>query len=174
MKIGTHDSVTGERGKGIISFLVTPFSKTQSKTIDEQIEHGCTWFDIRARKKKDKWICAHGLWKCKTDIEDIFSKINAINGCARITYEGWDEQDFLNKVEEWHIKYPNIKLETINVKYPGWRVLKVYNHIPCQDKFIHLDFSSWHTLLPIPWLWKKIYYNKVEFNNEIYTVVDFL
>lgn len=76
--------------------------------------------DIRVRKKKDKWICAHGLWKCKTDIEDIFSKINAINGCARITYEGWDEQDFLNKVEEWHIKYPNIKLETINVKYPGW------------------------------------------------------
>ena len=174
MRIGTHDSVTGERGKGIISFLVTPFSKTQSKTIDEQIEHGCTWFDIRVRKKKDKWICAHGLWKCKTDIEDILSKINAIKGCARITYEGWDEQDFLNKVEEWHIKYPNIKLETINVKYPGWRVLKVYNHIPCQDKFIHLDFSSWHTLLPIPWLWKKIYYNKVEFNNEIYTVVDFL
>ena len=47
MKIGTHNSVTGE--KGIISFLVTPFSKTQSKTIDEQIEHGCTWFDISVR-----------------------------------------------------------------------------------------------------------------------------
>lgn len=174
MKIGTHDSVTGEKGKGIISFLVTPFSKTQTKTIAEQIEAGCRWFDIRVRKEKDKWICAHGLWKCKTDIEEIFSKIDAVNGCVRITYEGWNEQDYLEQVEKWHQKYPNIQLETINVKYPEWTTLIVYNHIPCQDKYIHLDFSSWHTFIPIPWLWKKIYYNKVQFNDNTYTVVDFL
>ena len=175
-KIGTHDSVSGEKGKGILSFLLIPFSRTQSKTIAEQIAVGCRWFDIRVRKTKKGWICAHGLWVCKRSADDILSQINAVEGevCARITYEGWDERDYLAQVEEWHRKYPNIRLETINVKYPKWTTLKVYNSIPCRDKYIHLDFSSWHTFLPIPWLWKKIYYNRVEFNEDSYTVVDFL
>lgn len=37
-----------------------------------------------------------------------------------------------------------------------------------------LDGTSWHTYLPIPFIWKKIYYNKVDFNNEVYQMVDFL
>lgn len=60
--IGTHNSATGEKGKGILSWLVTPFSKTQSKTIEEQYNAGCTMFDIRFKQDKDKVvICKHGL-----------------------------------------------------------------------------------------------------------------
>ena len=40
-KIATHNSSTGEKGKGFLSFLVTPFAKTQSKTIKEQYDAGC-------------------------------------------------------------------------------------------------------------------------------------
>ena len=40
-KIATHDSATGERGHGLLSWLVTPFAKTQSKTIAEQYAAGC-------------------------------------------------------------------------------------------------------------------------------------
>ena len=46
-KIATHDSATGEKGRGFLSFLVTPFAKTQSKTIKEQYDAGCRSFDIR-------------------------------------------------------------------------------------------------------------------------------
>ena len=37
-KIATHDSATGEKGKGFLSFLVTSVAKTQSKTIKEQYD----------------------------------------------------------------------------------------------------------------------------------------
>ena len=54
-KIATHDSATGEKGKGILSWLITPFAKTQSKTIKEQYESGCRMFDLRVRKKFGEW-----------------------------------------------------------------------------------------------------------------------
>ena len=40
-KIATHNSATGEKGSGIISWFGTPFAKTQSKTIAQQYEYGC-------------------------------------------------------------------------------------------------------------------------------------
>ena len=49
LKIGTHDSATGEHGNWW-SWLFYPFAKTQSKTIKEQYEAGCRLFDIRIRK----------------------------------------------------------------------------------------------------------------------------
>lgn len=44
-KIGTHNSATGEKGKGFISLLVTPFSKCQGSDIASQINMGCRYFD---------------------------------------------------------------------------------------------------------------------------------
>ena len=52
-KIATHDSATGEKGKGFLSFLVSPFAKTQSKSLQEQYDAGCRSFDIRVRE--DEW-----------------------------------------------------------------------------------------------------------------------
>ena len=46
-KIGTHNSATGEKGKGLISLLATPFSKCQGRDIASQINMGCRYFDIR-------------------------------------------------------------------------------------------------------------------------------
>ena len=76
-KIATHDSATGEKGRGFLSFLVTPFAKTQNKTIKEQYDAGCRSFDIRVRE--DEWgvyICAHGLWKSKKSATEILSEVN--------------------------------------------------------------------------------------------------
>ena len=49
MKIATHDSATGEKGKGLLSIIGTPFARTQSKTIKEQYDTGCRMFDIRVK-----------------------------------------------------------------------------------------------------------------------------
>lgn len=75
MKIATHNSSTGESGHGIISWLVTPFAKCQSKTIQEQYEAGCRYFDIRVRNTKRGYICAHGLWESKRYFIDILMEI---------------------------------------------------------------------------------------------------
>ena len=40
LKIATHDSATGESGRGLLSRLVTPFARTQGKTIREQYDAG--------------------------------------------------------------------------------------------------------------------------------------
>lgn len=61
VKIATHDSATGEKGRGFLSFLVTPFAKTQGKTIQEQYDAGCRSFDIRVREHKT-YLCV--LWWC--------------------------------------------------------------------------------------------------------------
>ena len=68
--IATHDSATGEKGKGILSWLGTPFAKTQSKTIKEQYEAGCRMFDIRVKLIDNEWYCAHGLWRTKRTAYD--------------------------------------------------------------------------------------------------------
>ena len=89
-KIATHDSATGEKGKGILSLIGTPFARTQNKTIKQQYDAGCRMFDIRVKLVNNKWRCAHGLWKSKRLAEDIIYEINSFDDICYVTltYEG--------------------------------------------------------------------------------------
>ena len=105
MKIATHDSATGERGKGLLSLIGTPFARTQSKTIKEQYEAGCRMFDIRLKLCGKEWRCAHGLWKSKRLAEDIIKEINSFTDTCYVTltYEGKNKRkqefvEFVNKL----------------------------------------------------------------------------
>lgn len=187
LKIATHDSATGERGDGLLSLLVSPFAKTQSKTIKEQYDAGCRMFDLRVRKVGSTWKCAHGLWTTKKPAEDIISEIDmfADTCLITITYEGgyknvYDFATFVNRIRK---KFIHTIYGHIAIKYGnGASLFKVkydYLYSPKSwpknvSKFVKLDGHSWHILLPIPWLWKKIYYNKPDFNETEYTYVDFL
>lgn len=180
MKIATHDSATGEKSWWLTIPLI-PFARTQSKSIQQQLDNGCRYFDIRVRKTFRGWICAHGLWESKKSADDILSEINAVGSYCNITYEGWGHKDYEDKVDEWIEKYHNIKFVNINIKYTEgikmkWKTLKLINYVygGAKDCFFKLDFRSWHTFLPIPWLWKKIYGPKVVFNDYYYQFVDFL
>lgn len=175
MKIATHNSATGEKGHGFISWLVTPFAKCQSKTIGEQLKAGVRYFDIRVRKVDRGWVGAHGLWESRKNIESILSEINNNRNCyVNITYEGEAPDNFIDTVLGWVSAYKNIIFCNINTKKPKWRNIATINHVESKDYFLHLDFSSWHTYIPIPWLWKKIYYNEPTFNNLYFYFVDFL
>jgi hypothetical protein len=188
VKIATHDSATGERGQGFLSWLVTPFAKTQSKTIAEQYEAGCRMFDIRVKLVDNQWHCAHGLWISKRGPYDILKEINDFEEqCyVTLTYEGNKDQifRFSNVVQVFKEDFTNIIWGGIGIKYgKDANLLNVkYDYIEPFPKdypqteraFLPLDGSSWHILLPIPWLWKKIYHNKVEFNDKVYKYVDFL
>ena len=105
-----------------------------------------------------------------------------------ITYEGGyrDNELFLAYVYKIKSLYSHLKYGGIAVKYgknsTGVKVKYDYilpadnNWLDATTKqgFIPLDGRSWHTFIPIPWLWKKIYFNHPKFNENEYTFVDFL
>lgn len=187
MKIATHDSATGERGKGLLSILGTPFARTQSKTIKEQYDAGCRMFDIRLKLCGKEWRCAHGLWKSKRLAEDIIKEINSFTDTCYVTltYEGKSKRkqefvEFVNKLQEnySHIHWGSIaikygeKASLFNVQYDYISYGK--NWPASKSQFLGLGGSTWHILIPIPWIWKKIYYDKPQFNDQYFIYVDFL
>lgn len=188
LKIGTHDSATGEKGKGFLSWLVTIFAKTQSKTIKEQYEAGCRMFDIRCKLTKGKWYCAHGLWHTQRTLEDIICELALLEDRCQVlmTYEGGEShnEEMLDMAIKLRQRFKHIIWGPISVKYgKDSSGLKVkYSIIKEGQKgfennvqgFLPLDGRSWHTLLPIPWLWKKIYGQTKEFREDVFTFVDFL
>ena len=188
MKIAKHDSATGERGQGFLSWLVTPFAKTQSKTIKEQYEAGCRMFDIRIKLIGDQWKCAHGCWHTARDAYSILHEIDHFEEACYVTltYEG--DKDYVFAFSQFVLtckaNHKNIHWGGIAVKYgEGSHLFKVKfeylepypkDYPQSEQAFLPLDGSSWHILLPIPWLWKKMYHNNVEFNDKVYKYVDFL
>ena len=190
-KIATHDSATGEKGKGFLSFLVSPFAKTQSKSLQEQYDAGCRSFDIRVRE--DEWgvyRCAHGLWTSKRYASDILSEINRFPEPCQVcvTYEGCiDDSAYYGLFEhycEWcKNAFFNITFGKFCIKYDKRNSVKVsYDEVIPADKnyeggiqgFLPLDGRSWHTYLPIPWLWDRLYMRPHKFNKDKFTFVDFL
>lgn len=195
-KIATHDSATGEKPRNFLSWISSPFAVTQSKTIKEQYEAGCRYFDFRLRKKENVWICCHGLFETEKTFEEILADIP--DGYMDITFEDdfvdeptgktniynfiskylihteTTKQEFIDYIDYIVEKYPHIKLCAVNVKYPTWEMIRCDNTVPIKAGFLGLNGSTWHTYLPIPWLWKKIYNDKPEFNEDYYLMVDFL
>lgn len=178
VKKATHNSVTGEEGSGLLSWLVTPFSRCQSKTLEEQYEAGVRYFDIRVfRDKYGEWRCGHGLWTAKKTFRYVLYTFLYMHTDIRysLTIEKGGEEEYTAFKETWGDPFardPN--LTYVAVKHPSWHVMAMQDPVMLVAKYKILDGSSWHTYLPIPWLWKKIYYDNPEFNGDYYTMVDFV
>lgn len=182
--IATHNSVTGERGYGFLSWLVAPFSKCQDKTLEEQYKSGCRYFDIRYRwsKKRGRYVCAHGLWESKKHLFDIIEELDNIAQAhddevyAMLTYEGdcplYEAQRVTHEVKARLVTNTFVKITYSYIKKPYWRLVEVIYPIAHVNKYKVLDGSSWHTYLPIPWLWAKLYPPKL--NPDTFNFVDFL
>lgn len=186
--IGTHDSATGEKGYGFLSWLLTPFARTQKKTIRQQYDAGCRYFDIRIKDTKRGWVCAHGPWHTKRSADDILNELNSMPDSVQVelTYEGTTagRKQFEEKIEQFESLYPHIKWGIRAIKYSDKvKSPKVaYEIIKPSDKgciggcrgYLPLDGRSWHTYIPIPWLWDKLYMRPHKFNDKVFTFVDFL
>lgn len=177
-KIGTHNSATGEKGNGWLSWLVTPFAKCQSKTIKEQYDAGCRMFDIRVKWVDGYFRCAHGLWISERFAYDILDEIDKLgNSIVILTYEGSlnenQEKDFIESANLMKDTFPNITWREVCVK-KGWKCI-----IPSETKekntkdFATIDKSRIFALFPIPWVW-KVLGKKHKFNENTYSLVDFL
>ena len=192
--IATHDSATGERPTWW-SALLTPFARTQDKSIGAQVSYGCTLFDIRVKKVFGVWRCAHGWWFTAKTFDQIMCKLNFFAGCegqdvrVLLTYEGREKNadEFVEKVKEIKKKFPSIKYgpvcakygkdaKGLKVDYSGALIEEDKGWCPyrTEQAFLPLDGRHWQTFIPIPWLWKQFYYSDVEFNDKAYKFVDFL
>ena len=188
--IATHNSGTGEPSQCWYHKLLIPFARCQRYNIEQQINKGCKLFDLRVRGRYndvyDFHLC-HGAWKSKTTLSDalqIINKYGFTNNCEYkviITFEGKldynDRHIFTNIVQYLLLNYPKIQLAQIAVKKPKWDVLYTDYITNIKQGFKCLDFSSWHTLIPIPWFWHKVYGNKIADKNssdDCYILVDFL
>ena len=178
MKFATHNSASGERAGNVLSLLAIPFSRCQGKTIREQYEAGCRFFDIRVKKCGDGWHSAHGLFRTARTVDDILGEIDGLGGAyVRVNYEGslTETTELEAKFAEWRLKYQRLTLTRLGVKLPKQRTLWQDADEPeCDEKYLGLCWGRWQTLLPIPWLWKKVYYDKPEFNEDRFTMVDWL
>lgn len=187
-KIATHDSATGEKPGNILSRLVIPFARTQSKTLREQYDAGCRLFDIRVRHYGGRIRCAHGVFVTRRTAVDILKEIDEFpEKCyVYLTYEGRLNREktetFANTVKNWQSFFLRIQWGPVCVKYTDSKIFVKYGKIlpstcvepPTRQGFFPLDGRTWQTYIPIPWLWKKIYHDKPDFNENTYTFVDFL
>lgn len=186
-KIATHNSATGERAKNFLSWLLIPFCRTQSKTISEQYYNGCRNFDIRVKKAGDRYHCAHGAFVTKRTAWEILREIDEFPcKChVSITYEGVCEDigDFKNYITAVMIANTHTYWGDCCVKYADKKDIKPdYTCIMRHERgyqsgtqgFLPLDGHSWHTYLPIPWLWDRLYSRPHKFNEQTFTYVDFL
>lgn len=177
--IGTHNSATGEHSKNIWSSLSTIFSRTQTKTLVQQYKAGCRLFDLRVRfdKKGDPYF-AHGLWKSTKDVYEALGELNGAGETCYVgfTYEGSTikEKEFMDWVYNTTEFADNIHIAYVSIKKPVWKDLYSNPEIRFKQGFKSLDGTSWHTLIPIPWLWDVLLSRPHKFNTEYYTLVDFL
>ena len=188
-KIATHNSATGEAPVDIFHYIVVPFTRNQSKTISQQIDAGVRMFDLRVKKYNGQYHSGHGLFTTKRSFEDITRQINNVSGrvYATITYEGrlcskQEINEFYDYVRYITICYNHIIWGDVAVKYTNndlivdWLVIQKADnrYVESESKFLALDGKNWQSYIPIPWLWKKIYYDKPVFNNDKFTYIDFL
>lgn len=190
-KIATHDSATGEKPVWY-SWLLAPFAKTQSKTIEEQYEAGCRMFDLRVKNVKGNYALAHGGYIIKRSIASVLTYLDKRpQTCyVTLTYEGrlgehgrWAFTKYAQFLRAAH--YRGIVWGPVAVKKgkgSGVVTTKYDYLLAAQDGFPRktesdfekLDGSTKRWLIPIPWLWKKLRHNEPEFNEETFKYVDFL
>lgn len=175
LRLGTHNSATGERSAGWFDRLLLPFARCQSKSILQQWLEGVRYFDIRYKwsDKKGCYVCAHGLWTSDRTLADILRDIDSLGKCyVMLTCERGAP---LPRTAIRHIldNHVNICFTTFNRKKPRWKCDYCNQPMKHINGYKVLDGSSWHTLIPIPRLWKRLHQEPSP-QEDIYTFYDFL
>ena len=193
--IATHNSATSKGGVGLLSWLATPFARCQSKSLKEQYEAGCRYFDLRVRQDERHngsfYVC-HGVWRTSVLTEVLLELAAAVAAGDHVlidlTWEGdvseWSDarkKAFVNSmhaaVDGINTHYGETKplwLMSVQGKKPHATTLWRSENCPAMTQSFHgLYWFTWRLLIPIPWFWRKVY-GQAEFNEVTYTQVDFL
>ena len=126
----------------------------------------------------------------KRNATEILSEINSFPEPCQVcvTYEGCIDDSAYYGLFEYYCEWCknaffNIIWGKFCIKYDKRNSVKVsYDVVIPADKnyeggiqgFLPLDGRSWHTYIPIPWLWDRLYHRPHTFNADKFTFVDFL
>lgn len=121
MILGTHNTMTYLRPKSLLLKPFAAFAQCQDKTIDQQIEIGVQYFDLRIRFDDGKPYFCHGLIRYDDlgtyTVYDVLRKINELGKTKDVyvrmmleTSEYDQDQDyaFNTFTLRWKTKYPHI------------------------------------------------------------------
>lgn len=161
MTIGTHNSATGERPQGLLSWLGTPFARCQTKTIREQYEAGCRFYDLRVRVYGGDWYLCHGLWMSRRTLLGVLVQLSRYPERCNVilTYEGSKNDTefgrFVEMTDGIERAFRHINFVYTAVKRPQWEILRAIDkgNFPRQG---FTPITGWRKLLPLPWVWHKL------------------
>lgn len=122
MILGTHNSMTYLKPKSLFLKPFGIFAQCQDKTIDEQIEIGVQYFDLRIRFDGGYPYFCHGLIRysddtSKTNVYDVLKKINDLGKTKDVyvrmmletsEYDQDQEYAFNTFTTRWKTMYPHI------------------------------------------------------------------
>ena len=168
-KIATHNSGTGERSRNWISRLLTPFSCCQKKTLLEQYNDGCRLFDLRVNKSER---LAHGLWESGKDAFDALNELNNVSDGKTyilLTMEGKYDISLHESFHDWRWLFTRLQFVAFCVKKPKWKTIETFITLEWQKEFSSCTWRKW---IPFPKLWATL--KKTEFNDNVFTMVDYL
>ncbi len=198
--IGTHDSATGEKGKGFLSWLVQPFSRTQDLTLNGQFRAGARYFDLRIALKDGKWYAAHGLWTSEKTFEELMQELDTAI-CNSRGYYRHERQSICvtvdvtlernckkhlkafrefaaNKLIDIQAGLNYVKFRLVSTKYNekgDWELLLNLSPEycrPCVHRFKNLRIGKWASLFPLPRFWDKR--KPFAYDREVINMYDFL
>lgn len=87
--LGTHNSLTSYKlvwWQRPFSWFINLCSRCQSKSIDEQLKDGVSYFNLQICYYKDEWYGSHGLAIYNVKFWDIFEKIKLSSSKERPIY----------------------------------------------------------------------------------------
>lgn len=147
--IASHDSFTYLKPRLSFMRLFAWLWKTQTKTIQEQIDSGVRYFDVRVRRVSDGWRVCHGL----VDLDMTFRTISDILNF----FKGYKFRLVLERGDDTLFRYltPNCwegvsdSLTAVIIK-KGWEVL--YR----ENKDEHIIDLSYTPFLSDRTLWQNL------------------
>lgn len=153
--IGTHDSFTYLKAKHKIYELFSFLWRTQTKSLEEQIKNGVTYFDIRVHRIKDnQWELCHGLVNfCKyyNTLSELMEDLS--DSKIRLILEKGtkaDEEVFRSIIYKLSHQYSNLVFSAIKknwkVLYNKDLILMDYTYIP-----FYSNLSFWQNIKRMNW-----------------------
>lgn len=139
---GTHDSFTYLKPRSFWGWFALPFYRTQSKTLDEQLNEGWLCVDMRVTfDREGQVVFAHGIVKLKSDSKLVRESLKRIS-----------DQQKKNKNDLMDKMYVRVILEDTKVIEEHERLFKTFcNYIV--DTYPNLIFFGGNRRCD----WKQVY-----------------
>lgn len=156
--LAAHNTLTAYKPKYWLGYLSLPFSRCQSKKVEELYSNGVRLFDLRIRvNNKGKITACHGISEFKVNLLDIFKTLSNFDDTIYIRIVNEDSGGKSNTAEflrvcTWYRKvFPMFKYQIIPSKKNLSNV--AYSDFP-NYTYHEMFWYKWRVPL-LPWFYAK-------------------